>query len=77
MGKGGETIKSICAQSGAHCQVDKTAPEGAREKTIVIKVRFLVIYHACLFIDTAYIFIVSFFSVRIRFMEKRFGCPKK
>jgi len=37
MGKGGETIKSICAQSGAHCQVDKTAPEGAREKTIVIK----------------------------------------
>ncbi len=21
MGKGGETIKSICAQSGAHCQV--------------------------------------------------------
>lgn len=37
MGKGGETIKSICAQSGAHCQVDKTAPEGAREKNIVIK----------------------------------------
>jgi len=37
MGKGGETIKAICAQSGAHCQVDKTAPEGAREKTIVIK----------------------------------------
>ncbi len=38
MGKGGETIKAICAQSGAHCQVDKTAPEGAREKSIVIKV---------------------------------------
>lgn len=37
MGKGGETIKAICAQSGAHCQVDKTAPEGAREKSIVIK----------------------------------------
>jgi len=37
MGKGGETIKQICSQSGAHCQVDKTAPEGAREKTIVIK----------------------------------------
>jgi len=37
MGKGGETIKQICASSGAHCQVDKTAPEGAREKTIVIK----------------------------------------
>merc|ERR1719259_440888 len=37
MGKGGETIKQICAQSGAHCQVDKSAPEGAREKAIVIK----------------------------------------
>merc|ERR1719474_141656 len=37
MGKGGETIKQICSQSGAHCQVDKTAPEGAREKVIVIK----------------------------------------
>merc|ERR1719244_306442 len=37
MGKGGETIKQICSQSGAHCQVDKTAPEGAREKNIVIK----------------------------------------
>lgn len=37
MGKGGETIKSICAQSGAHCQVDKMAPEGSREKNIIIK----------------------------------------
>lgn len=42
MGKGGETIKAICAQSGAHCQVDKTAPEGAREKSIVIKVCSLI-----------------------------------
>merc|ERR1712013_82883 len=31
MGKGGETIRNICSQSGAHCQVDKAAPEGARE----------------------------------------------
>lgn len=37
MGKGGETIRSICSESGAHCQVDKNAPEGAREKSIVIK----------------------------------------
>ena len=60
MGKGGETIRNICSQSGAHCQVtanppnrfptsgfltssdpgaqvDKAAPEGAREKSIVIK----------------------------------------
>ena len=57
MGKGGETIRNICSQSGAHCQVtanppnrfptsgfltssdpgaqvDKAAPEGAREKNI-------------------------------------------
>eukprot|EP00092_Neocalanus_flemingeri_P037880 GFUD01041235.1.p1 GENE.GFUD01041235.1~~GFUD01041235.1.p1 ORF type:complete len:458 (+),score=137.93 GFUD01041235.1:139-1512(+) len=39
MGKGGETIRSICSESGAHCQVDKTAPDGAREKHIVIKGR--------------------------------------
>merc|ERR1719369_68020 len=37
MGKGGETIRNICSESGAHCQVDKNAPEGAREKNIVIK----------------------------------------
>ena len=37
MGKGGETISAICRDSGAHCQVDKNAPEGAREKSIVIK----------------------------------------
>jgi len=37
MGKGGETIRNICSESGAHCQVDKDAPEGAREKNIVIK----------------------------------------
>merc|ERR1719320_843908 len=37
MGKGGETISAICRESGAHCQVDKNAPEGAREKNIVLK----------------------------------------
>ena len=37
MGKGGETIRQICMTSGAHCQVDKNAPEGSREKNIVIK----------------------------------------
>ena len=39
MGKGGETIRQICMASGAHCQLDKFAPEGAREKNIVIKGR--------------------------------------
>merc|ERR1719206_1074344 len=39
MGKGGETIRMICSESGAHCQVDKSGPEGARDKTIVIKGR--------------------------------------
>merc|ERR1712029_1243618 len=33
----GETISAICRESGAHCQLDKFAPEGAREKNIVIK----------------------------------------
>merc|ERR1712112_747823 len=37
MGKGGETIRQICLARGAHCQVDKNAPDGAREKNIVIK----------------------------------------
>jgi len=39
MGRGGETIREICLVSGAHCQVDKTAPDGAREKNILIKGR--------------------------------------
>lgn len=39
MGRGGETIRQICMTSGAHCQVDKNAPDGAREKNIVIKGR--------------------------------------
>lgn len=39
MGKGGETIRLICSESGAHCQVDKSAPDGARDKSVVIKGR--------------------------------------
>ena len=39
MGRGGETIRRICLVSGAHCQLDKAAPSGAREKNIFIKGR--------------------------------------
>ena len=39
MGRGGETIREICLVSGAHCQVDKAAPEDARQKNILIKGR--------------------------------------
>jgi len=39
MGKGGETIRMICSESGAHCQVDKSAPDGVRDKSVVIKGR--------------------------------------
>ena len=39
MGRGGETIREICLVSGAHCQIDKTAPVEAREKNILIKGR--------------------------------------
>lgn len=30
IGKGGETIKSINSSTGAHCEVDKSAPPDAR-----------------------------------------------
>jgi len=39
MGKGGETIRQICTESGAHCQVDKNAGGGVKDKNIVIKGR--------------------------------------
>ena len=54
MGKGGETIRQICTESGAHCQVDKNAGKigliflhflrvllggGVKDKNIVIKGR--------------------------------------
>ena len=37
MGLGGETIREICLVSGAHCQLDKAAPQIAPEKYIFIK----------------------------------------
>merc|ERR1712106_69539 len=37
IGKGGETIKSIIQASGAHCQIDRNAPEDAQEKHFVIR----------------------------------------
>ncbi len=37
IGKGGETIKNINATSGAHCEIDKSAPMDAREKNFVIR----------------------------------------
>ena len=37
IGKGGETIKSINAATGAHCEVDKNAPPDAREKTFILR----------------------------------------
>jgi far upstream element-binding protein len=37
IGKGGETIKNINSSSGAHCEVDKSAPPDAREKNFIIR----------------------------------------
>ena len=37
IGKGGETIKNINQQSGAHCEVDKNAPQDARDKNFIIR----------------------------------------
>merc|ERR1712008_424335 len=37
MGKGGETIKTINSSTGAHCEVDKSAPQDAREKNFIIR----------------------------------------
>merc|ERR1739848_503048 len=37
IGKGGETIKNINSSTGAHCEVDKSAPPDAREKNFVIR----------------------------------------
>ena len=34
---GGETIKSINQQTGAHCEVDRNAPPDARDKNFVIR----------------------------------------
>ena len=37
IGKGGETIKNINSSTGAHCEVDKNAPQDAREKNFIIR----------------------------------------
>ena len=37
IGKGGETIKMINSSTGAHCEVDKSAPPDAREKNFIIR----------------------------------------
>ena len=37
IGKGGETIKSINQASGAHTEIDKSAPPDAAEKNFVIR----------------------------------------
>ncbi len=37
IGKGGETIKMIIAQTGAHCEVDKNAAPDAREKNFIVR----------------------------------------
>ena len=34
---GGETIKSINQQTGAHCEVDRNAPPDARDKNFVLR----------------------------------------
>ena len=37
IGKGGETIKNINATSGAHCELDKSAPPDAMDKNFIIR----------------------------------------
>lgn len=37
IGKGGETIKQINQNTGAHCEIDKNAPMDARDKNFIIK----------------------------------------
>ena len=62
MGRGGETIRHICLHSGAHCQVDKNAPDGAREKNIVIKGRPGNVQKAKVSVNRRKIVIVNIFS---------------
>ena len=37
IGKGGETIRSINQQSGAHCEIDRSGPQDGPEKVFVIR----------------------------------------
>ena len=36
LGKDHNNIKKIVEQSGAHCQIDKNAPPGCRDKNFVL-----------------------------------------
>lgn len=37
IGKGGETIRSINQQTGAHCEIDRRVPQNGIEKTFIIR----------------------------------------
>ncbi|CAJ0933821.1 unnamed protein product, partial [Mesorhabditis belari] len=46
IGKGGETIKQINAESGAHCELSRDPPPNANEKVFIIKGTPYQIHHA-------------------------------
>lgn len=46
IGRGGETIKQICAESGAHVELSRDAPPSATEKVFIIKGTPYQIHHA-------------------------------
>lgn len=46
IGKGGETIKQICAESGAHVELSRDPPPNASEKVFIIKGTPYQIHHA-------------------------------
>eukprot|EP00080_Pristionchus_pacificus_P004636 PDM64656.1 K Homology domain containing protein [Pristionchus pacificus] len=46
IGKGGETIKQICTESGAHCELSRDPPPNSAEKVFVIKGTAYQIHHA-------------------------------
>ncbi|GMT02845.1 hypothetical protein PENTCL1PPCAC_25019, partial [Pristionchus entomophagus] len=46
IGKGGETIKQICNESGAHCELSRDPPPNSAEKVFVIKGTAYQIHHA-------------------------------
>uniref|UniRef100_A0A1I7XW88 KH domain-containing protein n=1 Tax=Heterorhabditis bacteriophora TaxID=37862 RepID=A0A1I7XW88_HETBA len=46
IGKGGETIKQINAESGAHCELSRDPPPNAQEKVFIIKGSPYQIHHA-------------------------------
>ncbi|GMT34877.1 hypothetical protein PFISCL1PPCAC_26174, partial [Pristionchus fissidentatus] len=46
IGKGGETIKQICTESAAHCELSRDPPPNSAEKVFVIKGTAYQIHHA-------------------------------